>query len=106
VTARGREGPIVGGLLVLLGIVALREGWRLRGLRETLVAGAMVGYWFLAPWLGYTAATALVALALYRGLGGYHWPAALALAAVSTAALHLMFRVWLLQPLPSGMLGG
>ena len=69
-------------------------------------AGAMVAYWGLAPWLGYTSATALVAVVLYRTMGGYRWPATLLLAVVSTGALYLMFRVWLLEPLPSGLLGG
>jgi putative tricarboxylic transport membrane protein len=154
VTARRRAGRLVGAALIVLGLVALREGWRLLALRESLVAGATVGddtfpltvgagllglgvvvllaglphqhvelptghvraqmlsaagalvaYWVLAPWLGYTAATALVALALYRTMGGYRWPATLFLAAVSTGALYLVFRVWLHEPLPTGLLG-
>ena len=151
----GHEDRVVGAVLVLLGLVALREGWRLYRLRETLVAGAVVGddtfpiivgagltllggyafvaglprvnvtlprgrirnqmlsaaaslvaYWLLAPWLGYTATTALVAVTLFRTMGEYRWAAALVLAGIVTGALYLMFRVWLLQPLPSGLLGG
>jgi len=155
VTARGREGPVAGGILAALGVVALLEGRRLYALREALVAGAVVGddtfpiivgvallvlgaymifvarlpsvmvafphgavsarmlgaagamvaYWLLAPWLGYTAATALVGIALYRTLGGYRWPVAVLLGAVSAGALYLMFRVWLLEPLPTGLFG-
>jgi putative tricarboxylic transport membrane protein len=142
-------------ILVLLGALALREGRRLSVLRETLVAGAVVGddtfpmivgaalavlgvyllfaapppsarvelprgdvrarmlagaamlvaYWILVPWLGYTGGTAIVSTALYRGMGGYRWPAAILLGAVSTGVLYLLFRVWLLQPLPTGVLG-
>ena len=40
---RGREGRVVGGMLVLLGILSLREGWRLHALRTQMVAGAVVG---------------------------------------------------------------
>lgn len=150
------DSRVAGALLVALGAYALWEGWRLYGLREALVAGAVVGddtfpllvgagllalglfllvvapapmgrvemprgealvrmlvgaaglvaYWLLAPLLGYTASTALVALVLYRGMGGYGWPAAALLSALTTGALYLLFRVWLLQPLPSGLLGG
>jgi hypothetical protein len=142
-------------VLVLLGGLALREGRRLFVLRETLVAGAVVGddtfpmivgvallvlgaylvlvpsppsarvelprgavrgrmllgaamlvaYSVLVPWLGYTAGTAIASTALYRGMGGYRWPAAVLLGAVSTGVLYLLFRVWLLQPLPAGILG-
>lgn len=145
----------MGGILVLLGLLGLREARRLYVLRETLVAGAVVGddtfpmivgaallvlggylalaapppsarvelphgimrrrmlagaailvaYWLLVSWLGYTAATALASTALYRTLGGYRWPSAVLLGAVSTATLYLLFRVWLLQPLPTGLLG-
>jgi hypothetical protein len=152
---RTADGRIVGAFLVLLGILAVREGRRLSVLRETLVAGAIVGddtfplivgaallvlgvylllaapppsvrvelprgdvrtrmltgaavlvaYWLLVPWLGYTGGTAIVSTALYRGMGGYRWPAALLLGAVSTGVLYLLFRVWLLQPLPTGVLG-
>jgi Tripartite tricarboxylate transporter TctB family len=154
VTAERRAGRLIGAALIVLGLVALREGWRLHALRESLVAGAVVGddtfpltvgagllslgvivvfvglphahvefptggtrarmlwaagaliaYRLLAPWLGYTAATALVALTLYRTMGGYRWPASMLLAAVSTATLYLVFRVWLHEPLPSGLLG-
>ncbi|MBI1736218.1 MAG: tripartite tricarboxylate transporter TctB family protein [Candidatus Rokubacteria bacterium] len=153
--SRRVDGRIVGGILVLSGAFALVEGRRLYHLRETLVAGAVVGddtfpiivgvallvlgvylfiaapppaarvslpsgpvrtqmlvgagvlalYWVLVPWLGYTAATAIVSAALFRGMGGYRWPVAILLAAVTTGALYVLFRVWLLQPLPTGLLG-
>lgn len=152
---RATDGRIVGVILVVLGALALREWRRLSVLRETLVAGAVVGddtfpmivgaalavlgvylllapprpsacvelprgdvrarmlaggatlvaYWVLAPWLGYTASTAIVSTTLYHAMGGYGWPAAVLLGAVSTGVLYLLFRVWLLQPLPSGILG-
>jgi hypothetical protein len=69
-------------------------------------AGVLVAYWTLVPWLGYTGGTALAALGLYRWMGGYRWPVALLLGLASTGLLYLMFRVWLLQPLPTGLLGG
>ena len=149
------EGRVVGGLLVLLGILSLWEGWRLYGLRTQMVAGAVVGdytfpiivgaamlglgahvllvarlprvkvampygeprmlmilgagvlaaYWGILPYLGYTASTALVSVGLYRAMGGYRWPLALLLGGATTGALYLMFRVWLLEPLPTGWLG-
>jgi len=149
------DGRIVGAIIALLGVLAVREGRRLYVLRETLVAGAVVGddtfpmivggallvlgaylmlaapppaarvelpagltrnrmlvgaavliaYWLMVPWLGYTAGTAIISVLLYRGLGGYRWPAAVLLGAVTTGVLHLFFRVWLLQPLPTGVFG-
>ena len=73
-----------------------------------MLAGAaiLVAYWLLVQWLGYTAGTALASTALYRAMGGYRWRTAVVLGAVSTAVLYLLFRVWLRQPLPSGLLGG
>jgi hypothetical protein len=68
-------------------------------------AGLLVGYWVILPYLGYTAGTAVVALGLYRTMGSYRWPVATLLAAVTTGLLFLMFRVWLLEPLPTGWLG-
>src|SRR5207247_2141849 len=40
---RGREGRVVGGMLVLLGFLSLWEGSRLHALRTQMVAGAVVG---------------------------------------------------------------
>ena len=148
------DGRGVGAILIVLGVIALLDGRRLYGLREALVAGAIVGddtmlmaagvaliligvfllfarlppvivampqgpvrmqmisaaaaltaYWFIVPWLGYTTSTGLVAVALFRTMGRYGWPRTVLLAAISTGALYLMFRVWLLQPLPSGVVG-
>jgi hypothetical protein len=67
--------------------------------------GLLVAYAVLVPVLGYTAATALASVALFGTMGGYRWPVALVLGAVTTGALYMLFRVWLLQPLPSGLLG-
>jgi hypothetical protein len=152
---RGREGRVVGGVLVLLGILSLWEGWRLHALRTQMVAGAVVGddtfptivgaallllgasilfvtklpqvkvaspsseprrrmilgagvlagYWVIVPYLGYTAGTALVSTGLFHAMGGYRWPQALLLGGGTTGLLYLLFRVWLLQPLPTGLLG-
>ncbi len=76
-------------------------------IRVRLLAGAavLVAYCAILPWLGYSASTALGSTALYLTLGGYRWPVALLLGAITTGALHLLFRVWLLQPLPTGWLG-
>jgi hypothetical protein len=70
-----------------------------------LGAGVLAGYWVLLPVLGYTGSTALASVGLFRAMGGYRWPVTLLIAGVTTGALYLVFRVWLLEPLPSGLLG-
>jgi hypothetical protein len=152
---RGGEGKVVGGLLVLLAILALLEARRLHALRTEMVAGAVVGddtfplivgvgmlllgvhilllarlprvvvappsaaargqmlvgagilaaYWLILPLLGYTASTALASVGLYRAMTGYRWPLVLVIAGVTTGGLYLVFRVWLHEPLPSGVVG-
>jgi hypothetical protein len=151
---RSLDGAIVGGVMVLLGGLALGEAWRLHGLRTQMIAGAVVGddtfplavglalvglgvavlvtrapaapaplpagptgarmlasaavlvaYAALVPYAGYTAGTALAALALFRVMGGHGWGTSLLLAAGTTGVLHLLFRVWLRQPLPAGWPG-
>lgn len=145
---------VVGATLTALGTAAVLEGRRLYALRETMVAGAVVGddtfpivlgvvmivlgvlvavtpvaiprvhlptgaarsqmlwgglllvvYWTILPTVGYTVGTALVSIALFRAMGGYRWPAAMLAGAITTVTLHLLFRVWLRQPLPSGWFG-
>jgi putative tricarboxylic transport membrane protein len=106
---------IVGVALAALGLYLLAwarlpavEAALPRGpVRVRMLSGAslLVGYAVLVPALGYTAATALVSVALFGAMGGYRWPVALVLGAVTTGALYVLFRVWLLQPLPSGLLG-
>jgi len=106
---------IVGVALAVLGAYLLTWG-RLPALsvalpqgpvRARMVAGGtlLVVYTALVPTLGYTAATGLVSVALFGAMGGYRWPVALVLGAITTGALYLLFRIWLLQPLPSGVLG-
>ncbi|MBI3029907.1 MAG: tripartite tricarboxylate transporter TctB family protein [Candidatus Rokubacteria bacterium] len=150
-----KQGKVVGTALILLGVVALWEAWRLYGLRTQMVAGAvvgddtfplivgvalvvfgataaflhppaavkvsipygeqrgrmlasgalLVGYWLIVPYAGYSASTVLVAIGLFRAMGGYRWPVAVLMGGVTTGVLHLLFRVWLLQPLPTGLVG-
>jgi hypothetical protein len=57
------------------------------------------------PYLGYTLSTLVISTALYRAMGGYRWAVALLIGGVTTGALYLMFRVWLLEPLPTGWVG-
>jgi Tripartite tricarboxylate transporter TctB family len=73
--------------------------------RMLAAAGLLVAYWLILPYVGYTGSTALASIGLYRTMGNYGWPIAALLAAVTTGVLFLLFRIWLLQPLPTGWLG-
>ncbi len=147
-----QERRITGGLLVLLGALALLEARRLAAFRDEMLAGAVVGddtfprvvgaalfllglhaiffarwperrvelptgaarrqlllgagalvaYCLVTPYLGYTLSTLGVSTGLYRAMGGYRWPVALLIGVVTTGTLHLLFRVWLVEPLPTG----
>jgi hypothetical protein len=74
-------------------------------MRMILGAGVLAVYWVIVPYLGYTGSTAVVSTGLFRAMGGYRWPQALLLGSATTGLLYLLFRVWLLQPLPTGLLG-
>ena len=67
--------------------------------------GLLAAYAALTPHLGYTASTFIAATLLFRAMGGYRWVVCLFLGAGVAGALYLMFRVWLLEPLPTGWLG-
>lgn len=149
------ERKITGGILVLLGALAMLEARRLSVFREEMVAGAVVGddtfpwiigaslfvlglyaifvarwpmrhvefpagaerrqlvasagallvYYLVTPYLGYTVSTLVVSTGLYRAIGGYRWPVALFIGVVTTGALFLVFKVWLVEPLPTGWIG-
>lgn len=75
--------------------------------RRRLVASgsAIVAYYVLTPYLGYTVGTFVASTAFYGAMGGYRWGVALLAGAATTGVLYLLFRVWLLQPLPTGWLG-
>ena len=106
---------IIGGALLLLGLYVLlaarwpepRVSFPTGSPRRQLLtsAGALVGYYLITPYLGYTLGTLVVSTGLYRAMGSYRWPVALLIGGLTTGALYLMFRVWLLEPLPTGWVG-
>ncbi len=106
---------LVGGALVLLGaylalaprVPVVRPRFPDPPTRRRMLwsAATLAGYAVAVPYLGYTPSTALVAVALFRGMGAYAWPVAALLGGGLTLALYLLFRVWLRQPLPTGLLG-
>jgi Tripartite tricarboxylate transporter TctB family len=74
--------------------------------RQMLLGGGILAaYWVILPLLGYTASTALAAVGLVRAMSGYRWSLVLLIAGVTTGALYLVFRVWLHEPLPAGVVG-
>lgn len=70
-----------------------------------LSVGVLVAYTAITPYLGYTAATLLAGGLLFRVMGGYRWWVCLLISGAVAGALYLMFRVWLLEPLPTGWVG-
>jgi putative tricarboxylic transport membrane protein len=106
---------VIGVALVVLGLyVLILARWAAphvtfppRAERGPLVGSvvALVAYYLIAPYLGYTLSTLLVATGLYRVMGGYRWPVSLLIGGATTGALYVVFRVWLVEPLPTGWLG-
>jgi hypothetical protein len=99
---------VVGGYLLLGRVDSVRPTFATRaaGRRMLWSAGALIGYCAAMPHLGYTASTAVAAVFLFRAMGDYRWPICLLLSGALTGALYLLFRVWLKQALPVGLLGG
>jgi hypothetical protein len=108
--------PLIVGLAllafgILVGFVAppapVKVTWPAGRQRVQMLtaAGLLAAYWLMLPYVGYTGSTAVVSVGLYRAMGGYRWPISLLLGAVSAGLLFLMFRVWLLEPLPTGWFG-
>jgi hypothetical protein len=106
---------LVGASLLAMGLYALLAArWpaaqaRFPGgaERRQLVnsAATLAAYYVITPYLGYTVTTLVVATMLYRVMGRYRWPVAVAIAGVTTGALYVVFRIWLVQPLPLGWPG-
>ncbi len=98
----------LGGAAVAVKVPAIKVALPAGVARRQMLAAAsiLLGYWLILPYVGYTASTALVSTGLFRAMGRYRWGIALLLGGVTTALLYLLFRVWLLQPLPTGWLGG
>jgi hypothetical protein len=67
-------------------------------------AATLAAYYVVTPYLGYTVGTLVVATVLYHVMGRHRWPVAVAMAGVTTGALYVVFRIWLVQPLPVGWL--
>ena len=100
---------LVGGCLLLgAGGAQVRPAFGDRGIRRRMLwsAAVLAGYCAAMPHVGYTASTAAAAVLLFRAMGSYRWLICLAQSAGLTGALYLLFRVWLKQPLPVGLLGG
>jgi putative tricarboxylic transport membrane protein len=101
-------------LLLLGGYVLFLARWPASSIsfptgdvRRRIIASAAIfsGYYVITPYLGYTLSTLLASTTLFRTMGAYRWRVAFLMGIVTTGALYLMFRVWLLQPLPTGWLG-
>lgn len=70
--------------------------------RVTMAAVAMVAYVAVIEWLGYLLATALVMLALLRGIERLKWRTSLVVTIASVVGSYVLFRR-LGVPLPSGI---
>lgn len=107
---------LVGAALVVLGgyllaggrVAAVRPAFADAPTRRRMLAsaGLLAGYCAAMPQLGYTSSTLLASALLFRVMGGYPWRVAAVSSGALTLALYLVFRVWLKQPLPVGLLGG
>ncbi|HET6947336.1 MAG TPA: tripartite tricarboxylate transporter TctB family protein [bacterium] len=99
---------LVGGYLLLArGRPRARPSLPAGAVRSQMLwsGAALIVYCALVPYLGYAASTLVGSTALFRTMGRYRSTACLFLGALTTGGLYLVFRVWLRQPLPTGLLG-
>ena len=80
--------------------------WPARGVwqRIGLIFLSLVFYILLLPWIGYLLATALFMIALVRAMGGVRWGYSLIFGVGVSASTHVVFKIWLNMPFPSGIL--
>jgi hypothetical protein len=75
------------------------------GRKVLAVSAGLVACVALIEWLGFAVAIAAYILYLLRGVERRSWASAVWLAAGTTSALYLIFKVWLAVPLPQGPWG-
>lgn len=104
---------LLGGVLLILGLllatvvrtprfnVELPRGTVKNSMLVT--AALLFVYLYLVPAIGYVWSTFPIAAGLFRALGSYKWRQALLFAAILTAALYVVFELWLHMSLPGGM---
>jgi hypothetical protein len=75
------------------------------GRKVLAVSAGLAACVALIEWLGFAVAIAAYILYLLRGVERRSWASAVWLAAGTTSALYLIFKVWLAVPLPEGPWG-
>jgi hypothetical protein len=73
--------------------------------RLLLVFGITVLFVALMKVVGMLLGTVLFLVAVLRGIEGYRWPVAVAIAVAVAALNYLVFTYWLRVPFPVGLLG-
>ena len=75
------------------------------GRKVLAVSAGLAACVALIEWLGFAVAIAAYILNFLRGVERRSWASAVWLAAGTTSALYLIFKVWLAVPLPEGPWG-
>jgi hypothetical protein len=78
---------------------------RAGAVRLGVVVGLTAAFVAAMPWVGMLLGTVLFLVVLLRGLEGYRWPVAAAIALGTAAVNYLVFTYWLRVPFPVGPLG-
>ena len=80
--------------------------WPAKGVwrRIGLIFISLVSYILLLPWIGYLLATTLFMIALVRAMVGVRWGYSLIFGVGVSAFTHVVFKIWLNMPFPSGLL--
>ena len=110
--------PVAAGLILMLaGFVTLYEAWQMdpaihitlpvgKDLGRLLgLAGLLLAYVVVLPWLGQIVSSALFSIFLMRLLSNYAWPRVILYSLLMAAMLDAVFVFMLKVPMPSGILG-
>ncbi|MFB5758767.1 tripartite tricarboxylate transporter TctB family protein [Paenibacillus medicaginis] len=104
---------LIGAGLVLSGIALTVKGSAAHAIVKPFPTGRtavmlaavpalLFAYLFLMTFVGYTAATLVCSLVLFRWIGAMRWWSAALIAVLLTGALYFIFITWLMTPLPVG----
>jgi len=67
--------------------------------------GALLGFRYLLPIIGFAPSAAVFILFLSRFLGRYSWVFSLVFAAITAGGAYYLFEVWLRIPMPRNLFG-